>query len=392
MVGCNAAGVNVEDLEVATVPVTRFTVRSTPSKGGVTVRLAPDDHQSVVIRFFDPDGIDLPETAQRKVERLYHREEFRRVLASEIGDIGFPPRALEYYTAELIGSVDLSGVRRAGLKLVLDYSYGSASFVMPNLLSKLAADVLVVNPFAHTAGAMSFNRVASADRVAGLVRASGAHLGAVVEPGGEHLTIVDDEGHALTDDEALLLLLTLVTETTKNARVVLPVAAPTAAEDICQAAGAEITWTKLSATHLMEVAAQEGVTFAASQTGGFIFPRFLPAYDAAATLVNLLAMLTSTGRSLSKIVAELPRVHIAHQAIVTPWERKGTVMRSLVERSKSKNLILVDGVKIADEGGWVLVLPDPEEPLTHVWAEGSSEAQARSRAQEYSVRIRQLLR
>ena len=28
MVGCNAAGVNVDDLEVATVPVTRFQVRS----------------------------------------------------------------------------------------------------------------------------------------------------------------------------------------------------------------------------------------------------------------------------------------------------------------------------------------------------------------------------
>jgi len=105
MVGCNAAGVNVDDLEAATVPVTRFQVRSSGSSAGITVRLAPDDPESVVLRFFDQDGIDVDETMQRKIERLYYREDFRRVLAREIGDIGFPPRALEYYTAGLIDSI-----------------------------------------------------------------------------------------------------------------------------------------------------------------------------------------------------------------------------------------------------------------------------------------------
>jgi mannose-1-phosphate guanylyltransferase/phosphomannomutase len=142
----------------------------------------------------------------------------------------------------------------------------------------------------------------------------------------------------------------------------------------------------------MEVAATEHVTFAASQTGGFIFPHFLPAYDAAATLVNLVAMLTKTDQRLSAMVNSLPRVHIAHNSVHTPWEQKGMLMRTLVERSSGRDLILVDGVKVLEEDGWALVLPDPEEPVTHVWAEGPSEAEAGARAQEYSVRLRQLLR
>jgi len=75
---------------------------------------------------------------------------------------------------------------------VLDYSFGTSSFVMPNLLAKLEAEVLVVNPYANTAGVLSFDRQASAARVSELVRASGAHLGAVLDPGGEHVAIVDD--------------------------------------------------------------------------------------------------------------------------------------------------------------------------------------------------------
>jgi len=38
------------------------------------------------------------------------------------------------------------------------------------------------------------------------------------------------------------------------------------------------------------------------------------------------------------------------------------------------------------------VLPDPEGPLTHVWAEGSTAAEARSLSHEYARRIRQMLR
>jgi mannose-1-phosphate guanylyltransferase/phosphomannomutase len=392
IVGCNAAGVNVDDLEVATVPVTRSHIRTGSSLGGITVRLFEDDAQSVMIRFFDEDGIDVAEATQRKIERLYHREEFRRALASEIGDIEFPPRALELYTAAMMSAVDVEAIAAAEFKLVLDYSYGTCSFVMPNVLAKLGADVLVVNPYAATAAVVAHDRAASAVRVADLVRASGAHLGAVIDPGGEHITLVDGDGRVLTDDEALLLMLELVVSTTPGAKVALPVAVPTAAERICEAAGAEIIWTKLSATHLMELSAAGGVTFAASQMGGFIFPRFLPAFDAVSTLVHLLAMLATTGQSMSKLTQALPTVHIAHEEVVTPWEQKGTVMRIAVERAKGRSVVLVDGVKTTDSTGWVLVVPDPEEPLTHVWAEGPTDADARARASEHAVRIRQMLR
>jgi len=355
------------------------------------VRLAEDDSQSVVLRFFDQDGIDVAEATQRKIERLYHREEFRRALASEIGDIGFPPRTLEFYTAALMEAVDLESIAETGFKIVLDYSFGTTSFVMPNVLAKLGAEVLVVNPYAATAAVVAADRRAAAAHVADLVRASGAHLGAVIDSGGERITLVDDEGRVLSDDEALVVLLGLVSSTQPGVRVALPVAAPRAAERTCLDSGTEIVWTKLSATHLMEVASSGDIAFAASQFGGYIFPRFLPSFDAVATLVHLLSMLATSGQRMSKLTGELAPIHIVHEEVVTPWEQKGTVMRHTVERAKDRSTLLVDGVKLVDGEGWSLVVPDPEEPVTHVWAEAASEAEARARAQEQAVRIRQML-
>jgi mannose-1-phosphate guanylyltransferase/phosphomannomutase len=141
----------------------------------------------------------------------------------------------------------------------------------------------------------------------------------------------------------------------------------------------------------METASARSVMFAGTPDGGCIWPEFLPAYDAAVTLVKLLDLLAAVDRPLSMVVEALPEIHVAHETIVTPWERKGTVMREIVERAGSREVELVDGVKVIDGDQWALVLPDPDEALTHVWAEADTDVEARRVAQEYVQRIRQVL-
>jgi mannose-1-phosphate guanylyltransferase/phosphomannomutase len=392
MAGLNASGINVLDLEVASVPVTRYIARQPNAVGGITIRLVESDPQAVVMRFFDSNGLDLSEGGQRKIERLFNREDFRRVLPAEIGEIGFPPRALEQYSAALEATVDMAMIRNSNPKVVVDYGYGSTSFVMPNVLAKLGADVLAVNPYASTRGVIGYDVATHAENVAALVRASGAHLGAAIDPDGEHLVLIDDEGHVLTHTEAVLSLCELVSQHLLGDRVALPVTATSHAEQLVARHGVKVQHTKIATPALMDAASEPGVGFAASLDGGYILPGFLPAFDAAATFVKVLELLARHEVSLSSVVHQLPRVHMAHETVVTPWEQKGAVMRSLVELTKDRELELVDGVKVLHDGAWALALPDPEDPVTHIWAEGGSDAEARRLAQEYARRIRQLLR
>ncbi len=392
MAGLNAGGVNVLDLEVASVPVTRVQARRPDAVAGITLRLAEDDAQSVTIRFFDTNGADISEDTQRKIERLFNREDYRRVLPSEIGDIGFPPRAIEQYAVALESVVDVEAIGSAGFKVVVDYSYGSTSFVMANVFSKLGAEVLAVNPFVSTQGVVEFDREAHAVQVGNLVRASGANLGAVIDPSGERLTLIDDRGHVLTTNEALLAMLTLVRSRIQGDRVALPVSVTMRAAEILGEAGIHVLPTKTSSAALMVESTAPGVGFAADLNGGFIVPGFLPAFDGAASLVKVLDLLAHAGGTLSEIVEGLPRIHMAHERVITPWEQKGMVMRTLVEHSADRQLELVDGVKVHHEGAWALALPDPEEPITHIWAEAGTEVAARQLAEEYARRIRQMLR
>ena len=132
----------------------------------------------------------------------------------------------------------------------------------------------------------------------------------------------------------------------------LPVSAPQAALDLVRSHGTEV---------LLDQAVQPrpdgrprpGPASASPATlrGGFILPGFLPAFDAAATLVKVLDLLAFQQRRLSEVVAALPQVHLAHELVVTPWEQKGTVMRTLVEQSKDREVELVDGVKVLHDDG-----------------------------------------
>ena len=392
MAGLNAAGVSVQDLEVATIPLTRFHIRTTPSSGGITTRLSRSDPQAVVIRFLDQNGLDLDETAQRRVERLYYREEMRRVLAADIGDIGFPSRTVELYTLELVGRADLDAIRAARFKLVLDYAYGSASFVMPHLLGKLGTDVLAINPHVSTVGAMSFDRSRHADRLSGLVRSSGAHLGAVIDPDGEQLTLVDDQGRVLSDEQALLTFVHLVASEGPGRRIAVPVSATREVERVAAELGASVEPTKLAVSSLMEAAIAFKADFAGGSDGGYAFPPFLPAFDAVAALVFLLEMLAHGSAPLSATVDKLPPVRVAHREVATPFERKGLLMRTVMERARGDETVLVDGVKTVDERGWTLVLPDSEDPVTHVYAEGDSPDASEVRAARAAAEIATYLR
>jgi len=391
MAGLNASGVNVLDLEVGSVPLTRFLARTPRAAGGLSVRLERDDPDTVVMRFFDTRGIDIDEGTQRKIERVFQREDFRRAMPSEIGDIGVPPRGLEAYAVALESTIDVATVAKQRFKIVIDYSYGSASLMMPAVLSKLGAEVLAVNPYVSTSGAIEYDPAVQAAAVADLVRASGAGLGAVIDPHGEHIVFVDDDGTVLSTEQTVALFVELLSRQ-RGGTVALTVAASTTLADIATGNGASVVWTKTSTASVQEAAAAPGVTFAAGLDGGLVMPDFLTAFDAAAALVRLLELLARDGRSLSEIVGELTTGHVVHDTVRTPSDVKGAVMRQVMEQTAGAETDLIDGVRVQQDGGWVLVLPDPEEPVTHVWAEGRSGRESRRLLQEYVRRIRQAVR
>jgi mannose-1-phosphate guanylyltransferase/phosphomannomutase len=383
--GLNSTGVTCHDLELTPMPLTRFTVRSEQASGGVSVRTSPGDPETVEIRLFDGDGADLPQSDQRKVERIYFREDYRRAGPSKLGELEFPARALEQYASGLLRAIDVDAIRKRNPKVVVDYAFGPASLIGPSVLGRLGCDALSVNAFIDEQRPVL--STGDLDRLlqdlSDHVRNSGSDLGVVLEPGGEVAHLVDDSGRVLSMERMLLAFLKHEAARA-GGTVAVPVSCSWACEDLAAQVGGSLMRTTTGLPALMARAQRADVTFAGNADGVLIFPSLMPAPDGLMTFCKALELLATAGTRFSAVVDALPEVHLVTRDVRTPWEMKGAVMRHVASLAGPGKLVLLDGVKIVENDRWALIIPAPDEPLCRVWAEGPTAADAEALADRYA--------
>jgi mannose-1-phosphate guanylyltransferase/phosphomannomutase len=263
--------------------------------------------------------------------------------------------------------------------VVLDTAGGAVSLVLPVLLGRLGVEVLTVNNrLDESATSESVaGHMRDLERLGELVSSSRAAFGVRFDSVGERIALVDERGRLIQDDRALLVLLDLVAAERRCGRVALPVTTTRVAEQVTTFHGTEVLWTSTSAADLTRACGTPGVIFAGDGCGGFVLPELSPALDGIAAFVRLLGLVARTRLTLSQIDARIPQAHLVRRSVPTPWAVKGAVMRTVLEAAGGREVDTTDGVRVVEpDGGWALVLPDPSEAVTHVWAEAQDAAQA----------------
>jgi len=393
--GLMSVGANALDLRIMPGAVARHMANITGAAGGIHVAVSPSDPSQILVEFFDGTGKNLDSGADRRIEAIFFREDFRRVPLDAVGTLEFLGRTMEYYTEDFLSFVDGEAIRRRGPKLVIDYTYGPLCLLMPAVLGRLGCEATALNAYVDPTRAQetwsSHQRRAS--EMGEVVRALHADVGLLMGSHGERFAALDEKGEALVGDDLLLAFIELVLQDGGNGtRIAVPFGATSGVEDVCERHGAVCVRTKSDTRSLMETAGSDPeLAFAGDTEGGFIFPRFLPAFDAMLALGKLLELLALTGDKLSELRARLPRYYRAAAQVDCPWEHKGTLMRRLHEETQGLPVEHLDGIKVQLEGGWVLVLPDVSAPLFHVRAESPEPLKADKLAQRYVERIQQLL-
>jgi len=398
--GLSSTSVVVRDLRVASSAMNRFEVKNGSSQGGLHVRISSWDPEMIQIQVFEPPGVNLSEKRQKDIEKYYGRQDFRRAFYSEFGELEFPDRAMETYVRGLLNSWDAERIRSRAYRLVIDYSYSPASLTLPNILGDLGAEVLSMRAFndQRHASLPAEELGANIQEVQRLVRTMEADMGVIIGPGAERMYIVDERGHEVPLEKALLLYVKLVAQHAgKGEKIVLPLTVTRLAEQLAGEFGVEVWRTKVSLPALAQAATEDGVVFAGSLGGGYIFPEFLPAFDAVMSLGKLLELLAPQAGPLSEQIAQIPASTLVHKTVACPWSLKGTVMRTATEQLQRDldddgEISLVDGIQLRRDGGWVQLLPDADEPVFHVYAEGADHADSERLAEGFLDVVRGVIR
>jgi mannose-1-phosphate guanylyltransferase/phosphomannomutase len=382
--GITSTGVDVADLHVMPAAVSRHFLKAEGLGAGVHVRPSTADPEIMQIHFFEAPGIQATPELIKEVEKHFQRQEFRRAAHDEVGQIRTPARAGAAYAEDLLRTLDAESIRARRFRIVVDYAHSAASLVLPVVLGPLGVETVAAHPYG---GDQPLQRTGGVREALGqakrLVSAIGADFGVVFDQPGERIYLVDEQAREVPVEQELLLFLSLLASDGKSGTLALPTTVTSLAEPMVEGTELEITRTPSSLSALTQASATNGVVFAGSVGGGFLFPEFLPAYDGVASLCNLLELLAPVDEPLSELVAGLPESTVVHRQVRCPWARKGTVMRILTERLKGKKVDTLDGIKVYEQRGWVQVLPDPDEPLVHVYAEGNTPDETISLEEEF---------
>jgi len=381
----------VQDLRSFPLPLARYAVRI-GGDGGVHVRVSPHDPNSLILEFFDQVGITIDKNTERKIENLFFREDFRRTPMDEVGSLDFPSRMLERYVAAFNEALAAQALRDAGFKVVIDYAWGNASIVLPQVLGGLGVDQVSLNAYFDARRARTFrhDREHHLEQLATVVRSLEADLGILIDGDGETFTLVDDRGRIVGRNRLMALITLLIARAKPGARIGMPVTVPTAIEAIAAAHGAEIVRTRSDRRSLMALAEEEGsrLAFAGGADYELVFPEFQPAFDGLYAAAKVMELLAAEHQPMSELVDQLPEWHMAGRSVACPWDRKGLVMRALHDESRNgADVQMIDGIRISSNGGWVLVLPDASEASINILAEGTSDDDAAHMAESMASRV-----
>jgi len=390
--GLTAAGVHVNNLRICPAPVTRYMIRSLGADAGVMVGMLEIDPRIVNIRFFDSNGMEISRAAEKKVEGIFFREEFHRVLGDEVGDLIYPARTVDFYRKDLLKLLDLEAIRKAGLSVVIDCANGAGSSVAPAVLGEIGCQVTTLNArLDEFVGPRTFEQVPSSIfNLARVVKALGADIGIALDGEADRVMFVDEEGNVLSGDTSLALIARERVKEHEGGKVVVPVSSSRIINQIVEPNGGEVVRCKIGARSLLDTITHHQAIFGGEETGGFVFPEFQRGFDGVFASAKIVNILTREGVKLSKLYSDMPSLYMAKQAVPCLLELRGRIMRSLIEEFGDRRIDTIDGIKVFYDDNWILMHPSSEEPVINLYAEASSKEAANRLIEEYAERIRSL--
>jgi mannose-1-phosphate guanylyltransferase/phosphomannomutase len=391
MSGMISSGANVTDLSVLAAPVARYWARHT-RVSAVHVQTSPVDPRSADIRIFDDHGLDLDKRSERKLESLYFREDIRRVSHYEMGRIIRRDGQTDSYVGDVLGKIDLEAVRGSAFKILVDYNNGAAALALPRVLQEMNSTVI---PLSAAPAEIVAEQNAAAFRahlveMGAIVSAVKAKLGIFIDTPGERCFLIDETGEVLDHDDAFAVLVQLALAA-KPGLVLGPASASLAFSMIADKMNSRFVPTKITPGAVLRAAQHADTVVASDGAGGYCWPDFEISFDAIFTAVRVLELLAHTGTSLGTLRSRIPPVSHRTAVEFCPWEVKGRVMRTMMERHLKDRVDLTDGVKVFVDDGWVLVVPDADRPEYQIIASTLDPVHSAALVEEYASLVRSVV-
>lgn len=383
--GLLSMGVEVYDLEIASIPINKYSVVYENADLGVYVQISPHtDLQFNLIRIFNKKGFELTNVDRRKIENIFFRGDYPRSSAFEVGRLYYPTHNVESYIMFASNFVNKEIIAKKQYNVIVDCFYGATTNIFPSLLAAFSCTATVLRGQIREFNSTEEIRNESRDAINGIKNLAKLNneIGVIVGPHGEQLTVVDEEGNILQLDDITTLLGFLFAKHRAIRELCIPVISSSRLESIAKEKN-----IKLKRVAKSLVFEDEFTIF--SKNSKSVYPHSIYEYDPMIAFLLLLELVALEEKKLSEIRRALPHSNMYHIVMPCPVDAKAVVMREIASTADG-HVELVDGVRVVHHDGWVLILPDTIQPSIHIYCEGITDEARDKMIEEYSVKIKKI--
>jgi mannose-1-phosphate guanylyltransferase/phosphomannomutase len=360
--GLHSAGIHTFDQGATISAVARSTVRRLRLEGGIHIRIINlQGEKRVLIEFMDGEGLPIAKSIERKIENSFFQEDYVRSNMDRIGATRNYLHASEDYIRNLIEDLRIETIRNTVIKMVLQYDQNSLNQLTSQWIRHLNCRVMTY----HTTES-------SNNDLSQMVKNNQANFGVYLDENGQGMVLVTEDGTIVHEDLLLALKVMILFKNKKNSTIGIPVSAPHIIETIAANLNGNVIRTKENVRAMMEVCSDK---------------KFQPLFDDIYMLSKIVEYMAVEKLTLTEMIQQIPQFYIVREEVPCPWSEKGRIMRKMMTVANNKSVELVDGIKIFDEDGWVLILPDLDEPTFKIIAQSKSFQHAKSMISQYSTLI-----
>ena len=371
-------GADVINIGLATTPTTELAVRMSHSDGGIIITASHNPRHWNALKLLNEEGEFLTKDDGNEVLAIADKEDFTFAEVDELGsykdDNSYDQKHVEAVTA--LDLVDLTAIRNAHFKVIVDSINSVGGIILPRLLDALHVEYKFLNgtangDFAHNPEPLEKNL----GGIMGEMAKGGYDLGIVVDPDVDRLAFIQEDGKMYGEEYTLVTVADYILDHVKGSTV-SNLSSTRALRDVTEKHGCKYYAAAVGEVNVTTKMKEVGAVIGGEGNGGVIYPELHYGRDALVGIALFLSSLAEKGLKASELRKTFPEYFIAKNRIdLTPTTDVDAILRQVKEQygnEKGVQVTDIDGVKLDFPDKWVHLRKSNTEPIIRLYSEAHS--------------------
>ena len=291
--------------------------------------------------------------------------------------------------------VDVSAIKKAKFKIVIDAINSSGAFAVPALLKALGVnlkDIVVLNEevngkFAHNPEPLPQHL----SELCNAVQKQNAHIGIAVDPDVDRLCFVCEDGSLFGEEYTLVAVSDFVLKN-KKGNTVSNMSSTRALKDVTEKHGGTHYPSAVGEVNVVNKMKEVNAVIGGEGNGGIIVPDLHYGRDALIGIALFLTHLANEKKSVRQLRNTYPNYFISKNKIdVENGIDVKKIFTEIKKKYKNNPINTEDGLKIDFDNDWVHLRTSNTEPIIRIYSESNFETTADNIAKRIMHDIKEIM-